>query len=124
MPTPMKPYAVLKANGTVKHDPKKYEGRDTENDKPLGPPPDTLTPEQKAMWKEMEKNAIEGVLTSSDRLPMEMASVLMCKFRDNDITGTELGKLINCLSLMGMTPVDRQKVQVKKEKPSSGFSGL
>jgi hypothetical protein len=52
---------------------------------------------------------------------------LLCKLMakkgsDGEMTVPEIGKLINCLSLLGITPADRSRITITNEVETNPFS--
>ena len=83
----------------------------------LGDAPDCLDEAQKKVWVELSNNAIEGVLTDTDRIIIEIIARLLSKLRtEGKLTVGEMGHLIGCLARIGFTPSDRAKISVKKTK--------
>ena len=108
--------AVLK--GADKKDPGRFSDRkkSPKSALPLGNAPDDFNAAQKAAWFEFSAYAIEGTLTGADRVALETACVLLAEFRANraDFPAAKYGRLLQCLSAFGMTPVDRQKLGAAK----------
>jgi P27 family predicted phage terminase small subunit len=102
----------------------------------LGEAPRHLSKNQKNIWNEMASQAAPGVLRSADRLTLEIACVLMDKWREprqrvvtttktlknGDTTVTkvesfdimqtsELAQLSNLLGKLGFNPIDRAKIK-------------
>jgi hypothetical protein len=73
---------------------------------------------EKAIWTELAQMAPARVLANSDRWLVEIACVLMARMRAHGIGGrdglqiAEVAQLNSCLSKMGLTPVDRSRVNV------------
>ena len=109
--------AALK--GADKKDPQRFRERKKapKSKMPLGNAPDDFDAGQKAAWFEMGAYAIPGTLTWADRVALETASVLLAEFRSNraEFTAAKYGRLLQCLSAFGMTPVDRQKLGASKD---------
>jgi phage terminase small subunit len=112
MPAHRKPTALLKAAGSIAHDPQRYRERKNEPapNGPLGTPPKHLTPDQKKNWKELDRQAPTDVLTRADRWTVELIVVLMSKLRDGSIRTGEIAQLGLMLSKCGMNPSDRSRV--------------
>ena len=110
---------VLELKGSFKHDPQRKRARENEpvTDKPLGNPPRHLTKNQKVIWKEIQSKAIEDVLNYSDRLIVEMISVLLDDFRTNysEFSASKLSRLESMLAKIGMTSADRSRISVEKK---------
>lgn len=116
MPAHRKPLETLIASGATAHDPQRYRERQPEprSDEQLGSPPSSLTVDEKKIWREIAKHAIPGTLTGSDRLSMELLSRLVFKMRANTAKSGDYASMVTVLARLGMTPVDRLKVQATK----------
>ncbi len=125
---PPKPTAVLKLNGSLDHDKKRYEKRKNEPkpNGPLGEPSEWLTEEQQELWRTMAAEA--HWLTSADAFMFELAVKYMADFRkgENDTKADAL--LINVLNKLGFGPAERSKIggprpkEDEDEKPDSPFA--
>jgi hypothetical protein len=62
----------------------------------------------------MAGNAPARILTSADRLLLEVAARLLAKFQAGWLTGTELSTLSPCYSELGWTPASRSRVAAPK----------
>jgi hypothetical protein len=90
---------------------------------PLGDPPPTLDEQYHATWHELASMAHVGVLQRADRILVEIAVRVLYSLRTTALPkSSQFGTLIKCLSLMGMSPVDRSKVYVTQDKPANPFS--
>ncbi len=113
MARPRKPTSLLSLNGTLDHNPGRYADRTSEpvDDRALGPPPETMRPEQRAAWLEIERLA--PWLRFGDRIAVEVTSALLVTFRISGIgmmPPTALTRLETMLGRLGLTPSDRSKV--------------
>lgn len=80
---------------------------------PLGDPPAHLARDEKAVWRELIRITVPGVLTIQDRLIAETLCLLVAKMRRREsMQGAERAQLTACLSKMGLTPADRTRVSV------------
>jgi hypothetical protein len=125
MSRPRKPTAVLEASGAFDKNPSRAfdrmnEPRPTTS---LGPPPDWFLKKESgvsqshlAIWRELEAQAIEGVLTGSDRFIFESTCRLMYRVRSNTATTGDFAQLKACLSELGLTPAARTRVAQRKAK--------
>lgn len=117
MPT-KKPVELLEIKGSYKKDPQRKPKRlPKRRNELLGDPPEDFNEAELKCWAEL------SYMTSHytnviDRWAAESACRLMAKFRDRtkDMDAARLGKLIQLLQVMGMTPVDRGRLQVSNEK--------
>ena len=106
--------AQLALNGGLKHDPKRYAGRQAEPipSGPIGIPPKDFSPALKRIWRELKSQSLPGVLGNSERLILEILCRLTLKLRQGTISTGETSQLINCLARLGLTPTDRVRVQL------------
>lgn len=113
------PAEVAYLKGADRKNPNRYQNKVPKSALPLGRMPVRLSKEGKKAWKEIERYALPGVLTGSDRLLMEMTSNLWAQYlRDPDgIQSTKLSQLIGCLARLGLSPADRQKLDVGGDGP-------
>lgn len=131
MARPRLPTNVLKLKGADKKDPKRIRERDGEpqNTSEVGAPPAHLNKVQKEAFKEIVKYSINGVLGEADRLAVEQAAILLVKCRSQHeengeiipATAAEQGHFFKYLSQFGMTPADRSKISIPKEKKKNPF---
>lgn len=123
MGRPKLPKNVHYLKGTDKKDPQRMRARENEPEdtRDLGSVPETLTELERKAWDEIVNNAIPGVLGQADRQAVELAAVLMTKFRARETTAADIGQLIRLLGQFGMTPSERSKINVggkgKEENP-------
>lgn len=117
------PEALAKLKGADKKNPQRYTRTPPKSDKKLGAPPAHLKPKVKEAWKELERYALNGVLTGADRLVMEITATLLAEFRANaaEMPAARIGHLVGCVARLGMTPADRQKLGVEKAKEGNPF---
>ena len=121
MPRPRTPTETLELRGSFKHDPKRRRDVGAKASTALGDPPRHLTEVEQGCWRELEQNIAAGVLTSAERWTLEIASRLMARFRADWLSGAEFAQLTKSLSSLGMTPVDRSKVQAEKTTEASPY---
>lgn len=98
----------------------------------IGQAPRHLTRAQKGIWAEIVSQAAPGTLQSGDRVTLEVACVLVNKFRSPRVNTktitkpngdvikeesldymqtSELSLMVNTLSKLGLTPLDRSKIK-------------
>jgi hypothetical protein len=120
------PTNILKMRGAYKKHPERLKEREFEPivTAPLGECPADLGPLVKATWDEIAKYAPAGVLTSADRLSVELAAVLLAAHRLGECGDKGRAQLIQLYGKFGMNPADRSKVQVPKQQPSNPFDQL
>jgi phage terminase small subunit len=116
MARPRKPTAVLELTGAFKKDPQRRRENEPKPSGPLGEEPLHFDEELKAIWRELVVMVPAGVLTISDRWLVELACRTMQQVRKGTALAAERNLLLSCLSRMGLTPADRSKIAVPKEK--------
>ena len=121
-----KPTRILELNGAFRKNPSRKKERANEPipDQPIGDPPTRLTKSQKAVWRELVKQMVPGVLMSSDRALLSVICILLDQFwRANSgeevekLKAGELTQLMRGLSALGLSPVDRTRVSVPPKPP-------
>lgn len=125
MPQPRTPTSLLVQAGSFVTHPERAAARVNEPKltEPLGNPPKHLSKPQRAAWRELARIIPLGVAGNADRWAVEMAAVLMVKFRTNTAKTAEIATLNSLLSRFGMTPADRSRVSaVPKGKADDPFS--
>jgi hypothetical protein len=111
------PTNVLELRGSFKKHPERRAARANEPEPTgiIGEPPEHMKPHEQAVWREIVGIVVPGVLANSDRLALEIASVLMAEFRilgTAGMTDGRLSRLSALLGQLGMTPADRARVTV------------
>ena len=105
----------------MEHDPSRYESRRNapQPQGELGDPPNYFDDVHRDMWREIAAMPPPGVLTSADRILVEITARLLRRFRTPfkqqnaetpPLTAVEIGHLRACLGSMGLTPADRGRV--------------
>ena len=111
-------------SGAMEKNPSRFRDRAAEptDDRPLGPPPEFLEASQRAAWLEIERLA--PWLCHADRLAVEIASVLIAKFRlAGDMTPPAIfSRLEAALGQLGLTPASRSKVTMRQSGKDNPFS--
>ena len=113
------PRAVAERNGSFEKHPERkanYE-HEPKPEGPLGAPPagfdETYTGSRLlTIWNEIVAQAPPGVLTSADRLHVEMTCRIIFRIRHQSPKSGDFNSLREFLSKMAMNPADRPKVQV------------
>lgn len=117
MPTPRKSLSQLAVSGTLGKNLGRYQSRIAAQPnfiRPVGKAPPHLTPGERAVWAELVRAAPPGLLQRSDRLVLEVLSKLVVRMRtSSDPKSSELNSLVNVLTKMGLTPVDRTKLNLE-----------
>src|SRR5258708_3541777 len=111
------------ADPDFKHDPARARVEYKPNG-PIGSPPDHWGAAKKAIWMELTGEvAPAGVLCRADRYVVELTVELMAKMRDPDhgmgahggLPVSAVSILLQCLARLGLTPVDRARINVAAE---------
>ncbi len=111
MPAHRKPTELLELSGAFEKDPQRRRPIGPKSDRPIGDPPPHLAPDEAACWREFCRDAPGGVLTSADRLALEMLARLIAKGRRPEgLLGAEMSNLRALLGEMGATPASRSRV--------------
>ena len=117
---------LLKLSGGLKAHPGRYADRKDAVACPdgIGDPPPHLSIARKNLWKEVVAQLPEGHLQSADRFLLEIVTGLMAKQRNRRtlITKGEISLLLNALSKLGLTPVDRQRVIIPVKPKANIYS--
>ncbi|MCI2243269.1 hypothetical protein L3067_01420 [Xanthomonas sp. PPL568] len=110
--------------GADKQNPQRYKRQPPKSKSPLGRAPAHLPEDVAEVWKELERCALPGVLTGSDRFVMEVAASLLAEFRANraEFKAAKYSHLIGCLARLGLTPADRQKLGTEKPPEENPFN--
>ena len=122
----MQPREVAELKGAIRKNPQRYRKQPPAVDLPLGTAPDRFTPDQKAIWFELETYAPRGSWTGADRVTVELLSVLLDEFRTNyaEMKVAKIGQIVSCLARLGMTPADRQKLGTEKPADENPFDAF
>lgn len=110
------PTEIKKLRGTLQ--PCHTNPNEPQPTEPFGDPPSDFLPAEKKAWRELKRMCVPGVLTISDRFIAEVLCQLMARLRQRDppLTSAERSNLTYCLSHLGLTPVDRARVNAKPVK--------
>jgi phage terminase small subunit len=126
MPARKKSLTLLKLSGGLKNHPGRYAGRTDLASCPdgIGEAPKHISIARKHIWAELIAQLPEGHLQSADRFLLEVVTGLMAKQRNRRalITKGEVSLLINALSKLGLTPVDRQRVIIPVKPQASVYA--
>lgn len=124
-----KPTAVLETNGAFENHPSRARPNEPQASG-IGPAPEHLPDDQKAIWDEIVRNCAAGVFQSSDRVLLEGIVGMVARFRaSGDGFGTKsMTLLVSMLARCGMTPADRSRVHVTPPnadtKPKTGLASF
>ncbi len=126
MPARKKSLTLLKLSGGLKAHPGRYAGRTDLASCPdgIGEPPSHVSIARKRIWTELIAQLPEGHLQSADRFLLEIVTGLMAKQRNRRtvIAKGEVSLLINALSKLGLTPVDRARVIIPVKPQASVYA--
>ena len=117
------PRELAELKGAGKKHPERYRKEVPQSEHGLGVPPDHMSAAAKAVWFELVTYALKGVLTGSDRLVLEVTSVLVAQFRADpeEMPAARLTQMVGCLARLGLTPADRQKLGTAKPAEGNPF---
>jgi hypothetical protein len=105
--TPCKPIAVLELTGALRKDPQRRRTDPAARGVHSAILRSISRGEQTQVWHELKAVCPPGVLTAADRLAVEIASVLMLRFRKQGVhvRRGDLNQLVSVLSRRGMSPL-------------------
>ena len=117
------PRELADLKGAGKKHPERYRNEVPQSEHDLGVPPDHMSAAAKEVWFELVTYALKGVLTGSDRLVLEVTSVLVAQFRADpeEMPAARLTQMVGCLARLGLTPADRQKLGTAKPAEGNPF---
>lgn len=138
MPRPRTPLPIAEATGAIQKNKKRFAGRDNvpQPTGPIGEPPNHFDDVDRDLWREVVGLPAPGILTSADRILVEVTVKLLRRlrgikrqeeYRAEPLTGVEMGHLRACLGSMGCTPADRTRVHAGddgKDKPQDPLAVL
>ena len=133
MGAPKKPKALRELHGTINRN-KHRDNLDAPEPKAgIGQAPDHFNELQSDIWDYLVSTMPPGVLGDSDRPSFELMSMLFYRFRHGEfhkdaavphLNGAEVSRLDSLMGRYGMTPSDRQKIIVPKEKKKNPFESI
>lgn len=126
MGSPRKPTALKKLQGTDKQHPERLNENEPVPVRGIGPNHSSLTEYEAAIWDEVVGISYAGVLGEADRIALEMMCRLIAEMRLNfeEMTAAKITQLSQLLGRFGMTPSDRTKISIPKEKNKNAFEGM
>ena len=126
MGSPRKPTALKKLQGTDKQHPERLNENEPIPVRGIGPHHSTLTEYEASIWDEVVGISYSGVLGEADRIALEMMCRLIAEMRLNfeEMTAAKITQLSQLLGRFGMTPSDRTKISIPKEKNKNAFEGM
>lgn len=116
MARPRKPTAVLELTGAFKKNPQRKRIHEPQPSGSVGEPPVDFDDYLKALWRDLVRMVPAGVLTISDRWLVELACRTMRDVKKGQALASERNLLLSCLSRMGLTPADRSRIAIPKER--------
>src|SRR5690242_102970 len=105
MPTPRKPVEPHVLDGSYKKNPSRKSRSIRKSPHTLGDAPEYFGADEWQYWEEISQT-VAIYVTAVDSWIAETACQLMAKLRHREASASDIGKLIHCLSVMGMTPAD------------------
>lgn len=117
MPRPRLSYDTAQVKGAVKTNRGRFETRKSApaTTGQVGSPPKRFNSDQKIAWKEITEAIPKGIAGMSDRMAVEMASVLLAQFRSNplDMQASRIAILMQLLSRLGLDPQARTRLNAE-----------
>ena len=103
--------AVLEAKGSFKKNPQLKRIDPPVSDE-IGGPPSYFDENECNVWHELLETSPKGVLKSSDRTALEIASTLLSDYRKDrkSFNNARINSLQKALASLGRTPVDRSRL--------------
>lgn len=119
MARPRTPTTVLDARGAFTAHPERKRNNEPMPAADIGAAPEHLVGANLDTWNELVASAAPGVLTSSDRVIVEIAACLLAAYRvdPSEFQSAKLTILTRTLAQLGMTPCDRSKIGVTTDAP-------
>ena len=126
MGRPRTPTKILELKGAFKRHPERKRTNEPRPAGKIGNPPKHFSRELKAAWREIVKLTPEGVLTSADRIHLEVMSHLLVEFRANPegFSAAKLTRLDAMFSKVGLNPCDRSKVVIPGPNKHNDFNNI
>lgn len=120
MPNHRKPVELHVLNGSYKENPSRRPKGAFKTPEVLRDAPKYFDADETAAWEELRVMAAIYV-TFVDSWIAELACQLMARLRRREASASDIGKLLNCVGVMGMTPADRSRVTVHDKPPEGTF---
>ncbi|MDB5937533.1 MAG: hypothetical protein JWQ01_4877 [Massilia sp.] len=126
MGRPRTPSNILDARGAFNKNPNRRRVDEPEPNGEIGDAPERFTEDERTAWAEIVGTCAAGVFCKSDRIAIEVASVLLAMFRADPagIPGAKLARLDSLMARFGMTPSDRSKVSAPKPAAVNPFAAM
>ncbi len=122
--------AVIEASGGFKKNPQRKRS-DPPCSNEVGQAPDYFSEYERAIWHELIRTSPKGVLKTSDRTALEVASALLADFRLDraSFSPARLTALQKSLASLGRTPVDRGRLvttepEIAEDNPFAMFTTI
>ena len=126
-----KPMALRELHGTANKNVHRNNDDAPVPERGIGEPPENMEEGVKEIWYEVTNIIYNGVMGEGDRLSLEIMCNLFYRFRYGvkgteiePLLGAELARLVSLLSLFGMTPADRARVNAPKGQSKNKFTSL
>ena len=118
------PTKVLEARGAFRKHPERKREDEPKVATPLGAVPERLNELQAQAWPEIAEPAPTGVLTSADRLDVEVAAKLLAESWSDweGMSNVDRKMLHTMLGKYGCNPSDRARLSIKKPNDANPFS--
>ena len=127
MGRPRKSVKELEASGTLKTNPNRKRDPEPVPTGPIGEPPELMPKEQHYVWRELIEEVPPGVLTNADRHHFRLTCGL-CWMYDTmgvvEMSSSKIKDMERALGKYGLTPVDRNRINIAPEKKKNPFEGI
>ena len=127
MGRPRKSIKELEASGAFKKDPQRKRNPEPVPTGPIGEPPERMPAEQHYVWYELISEVPPGVLTNADRHHFRLTCGL-CWMYDTmgvvEMSSSKIKDMERALGKYGLTPVDRNRINIAPEKKKNPFAGI
>ena len=126
MGAPKKPTALKQLQGTDKRNKTRMNPDEPVPARGIGSPNKNLTAYEQEIWDEIVGISYRGVLGEADRIALEIMCRLVAEMRLNyaEFTAAKITQLSQLIGRFGMTPSDRTKIVIPKEKNANAFEGM
>lgn len=119
MPRKRMPEHIMELQGSYIKNPhlRKLREGTPQNLPSIGECPSHLNDQEQICWNELVDCTPPGVLTKADRIVLELTAGLLAASRKigvAEIKGDKLNLLYRCLSSLGNTPADRNRVSINQ----------
>lgn len=118
-----KPSKILELKGAYQKNPDRKRLNEPVPTESIGKCPERLCAKHSALWDEVVRNCVDGVLTIQDRHTLEIIVRGLFEICYGEATGSDMDRVFKQMGKFGMTPVDRANVQVPDSKKSESVFG-